>query len=68
MSEIIFLIEEAPEGGYAARALGYSVFTEADTWDELKLAIQDAVTCHFDQDQRPDIVRMHLLHEEVIAV
>jgi len=68
MSEIIFLIEEAPEGGYAARALGYSVFTEADTWDELKLAIQDAVTCHFDKDQRPAIVRMHLLHEEVIAV
>lgn len=42
MSEIIFLVEEAPEGGYTARALGHSIFTEADTLDELKEAVQDA--------------------------
>ena len=44
--EIIFIVEEAPEGGYTAQALGYSIFTEADTWDELKEAIQDAIRCH----------------------
>jgi hypothetical protein len=49
MSEVIFLIEDAPEGGYTARALGYSIYTQADTWDELMLAIQDAVNCHFDE-------------------
>ena len=68
MSEVIFLIEDAPEGGYTARALGYSIYTQADTWDELKLAIQDAITCHFDEQQRPSLVRMHHVHDEVIAV
>ena len=68
MSELIFLIEEAPEGGYTARALGYSIYTEADTWDELKSAIQDAVNCHFELPQRPRLVRMHHVHEEVFAI
>lgn len=49
MNEIIFLVEEALEGGYTARALGESIFTEADTWEELKVAVQDAVLCHFDE-------------------
>jgi hypothetical protein len=45
--EIIFLIEEDPEGGYTAKALGYSIFTEAESVVELKNMIQDAVRCHF---------------------
>jgi len=53
--EVIFLTEEAPEGGYLARALGYGIFTEADTWDELKAAIRDAVECHFEDDERPEM-------------
>jgi hypothetical protein len=59
VSEGFFLIEDAPEGGYTARALGYSIFTQADTWDELKQSIQDAITCHFDEPERPTLVRMH---------
>jgi hypothetical protein len=66
LEEIIFLIEEAPEGGYLARALGYSIFTEADTWDELKEAIQDAVRCHFEEDKRPAMLHLRLVREEVI--
>jgi len=58
MTEIIFLVEEAPEGGYTAQALGYSIFTEADTWDELKEMVQDAVRCHFEDNQQPQIVRL----------
>lgn len=65
--EIIFLVEDAPEGGYAARALGYSVFTEADTWEELRQAIRDAVQCHFDEAEQPDIIRMHVVREEVLV-
>jgi len=53
LKEIIFLVEEAPEGGYTARALGCSIFTEAATWDELKEAVQDAVCCHFGDGQSP---------------
>ena len=52
--EVLFLVEEAAEGGYTARALGHSVFTEADTWDELREAVRDAVRCHFDPDEQTD--------------
>lgn len=67
MAEIVFLVEEAPEGGFTARALGYSIYTEADTWNDLKLAIQDALACHFEDDQKPHIVRLHYLKDEVIT-
>jgi len=56
VKEIIFLVEEAPEGGFAARALGYSIFTEADTWEELRDAVRDAVACHFEDDQQPTLL------------
>jgi len=56
--EIIFLVEDAPEGGYIARALGYSILTEADAWEELKQAVRDAVQCHFDEDAQPDLIRL----------
>jgi hypothetical protein len=58
-SEIIFLVQESPEGGYEARALGYSIFTEADTMDELKEMVRDAVQCHFDEGMTPSIIRLH---------
>ena len=56
MNEIIFLVEEAPEGGYTARALGYSIFTEADTRDELKAAVEDALQCHIDKENSKPIL------------
>ena len=68
MNEVIFVVEEAPEGGYTARALGASIFTEADTLPELYDQIRDAVRCHFDEDRRPSMIRLHLVREEVIAV
>ena len=67
MNEIIFLIVDAPEGGYCARALGQSIFTEADTLDELRRNVREAVDCHFDDDQRPGIIRLHFVREEVLA-
>ncbi len=68
MNEIFFLVEEALEGGYTAKAIGESIFTEADTMDELKANIREAVHCHFDDDKLPKIIRLHLVKEEVIAV
>ncbi len=65
-TEIIFSIEESPEGGYEARALGHPLFTEADTLDELKQMIRDAVRCHFDEPSRPHVIRLHLVKDEVI--
>ncbi len=67
MNEIIFLIEESPDGGYEAKALSVPVFTEADTLDDLRTMIRDAVVCHFDDADRPRIIRLHFVREEVIA-
>ena len=54
MREIIFEVTEAPEGGYDARALGHSVFTQGDDWDDLKDMVRDAVLCHFDDRESLD--------------
>ena len=68
MNEIFFLVEEAPEGGYTAKALGESIFTEADTIEELHANVRDAVRCHFDEGKAPKLIRLHFVHEEVLAV
>ncbi|HSY48683.1 MAG TPA: 2-oxoisovalerate dehydrogenase [Thermoanaerobaculia bacterium] len=68
MNEIIFLVEEAPEGGYTARALGESIFTEADDYASIEANVRDAVRCHFEDDEMPRVVRLHFTREQVIAV
>jgi hypothetical protein len=57
MDELIFLVHEAPEGGLTARALGESIFTEADDLDSLREMVRDAVRCHFGEDQSPEEFR-----------
>ena len=68
MNEIIFLIEEALEGGYTAKAIGEGIFTEADSLEEIKKNIKEAVECHFEDEKRPKLIRLHMIKEEVIAV
>ena len=65
-SEIIFEVQESPEGGFEARALGHSIFTEAQTLDELREMVHDAVRCHFDPEAAPRLIRLHLVKDEVI--
>jgi len=65
-SEIILSVQESPEGGYQARALGFSIFTEADSLDELKSMIRDAVSWHFDAADKPSVIRLHMVTDEVI--
>ena len=67
MSEMIFLVEEAPEGGYTARALGASIFTEANTLAELHAQVRDAVRCHFEEGNAPKMIRLHFVRDEVIS-
>ena len=67
MNELIFLVEEAPEGGYTARALGESIFTEGESLEELRDNVRDAVRCHFDEGQAPKVLRLHFVREEVLA-
>ena len=67
--ELIFEVTEAEEGGFNAKALGQSIFTQADTWEELKLKLREAVDCHYDsEDEKPQIIRIHFVKDEAIAV
>lgn len=68
MIEIIFVVEDAPEGGFTARALGESIFTEAETVEELRINVREAVECHFEPESMPKIIRLHMVKEELIAI
>ena len=57
-SEIIFAVEESPEGGFEAKALGHAIFTQADSLEELRAMVQDAVRCHFEEAERPQMIRL----------
>ena len=65
-TEIIFEVEESPEGGFEARALGHAIFTQAGTLEELREMVRDAVRCHFEPDVVPRLIRLHLVKDEVI--
>ena len=71
MSEIIFEVhEDEVAGGYTAAALGYDIFTEGDTFNELRDQVREAVKCHFfdiPYEQRPKIIQLHLVRDEVFA-
>jgi hypothetical protein len=67
VSEIIFVVEQALEGGYTARALGESIVTQAETMPELHARVRDAVHCHFDEGKSPKLIRLHFVRDEVIA-
>ena len=67
-TEIIFAVMESPEGGYEARALGHSIYTQADTFDQLREMVRDAVRCHFDAETAPRMIRLHLVKDEIISV
>ncbi len=68
MTEIVFLVEQDPEGGYVAQAVGESIVTQADSLEGLREMVRDAVRCHFpDAARRPRLIRLHFVHDEVIA-
>jgi hypothetical protein len=67
-NEIIFMVEESIEGGFEANALGYSIFTQAETMESLKQMVLDAVNCHFNPEDKPKTIRLHFVKDEVVAV
>ena len=67
MTEIVFVVEEAGEGGFTARGVGASVFTEADTLEELRQAVREAVRCHFEPVDQPKVILLHVVRDEVLA-
>jgi hypothetical protein len=67
--ELIFEVRDAEEGGYCARALGHAVFTEAETWEELRANVLEAVSLPFeDCPVRPRLVQLHYVKDELIPV
>lgn len=67
-SEIVFSVEEDAEGGYVAEALGHAIVTQGETLEELRRMVRDAVRCHFEEEERPRVIRLHFLKEEVLSV
>jgi predicted RNase H-like HicB family nuclease len=68
MKEIIFVLEEDPEGGYNAAALGCSIFVQGNTIEEIKVNIRDALKCHFDNEEDiPKVIRLHQIKEDVFS-
>lgn len=67
-TELLFVVEEADEGGYVARGVGADIVTEADTLDELRANVREAVDCHFDPEQTPRLIRLHFVRDEVLAL
>jgi hypothetical protein len=67
--ELIFEVREADEGGYTARALGHSIFTDADTWEELRANVLEAAGLHFeDAEVKPKLIQLHFVRDELIPV
>ncbi len=67
MTEIVFIVEEAAQGGFMGRAAGESIFIEADDLAQLHERAREAVRCHFDQGKAPKLIRLHYVRDEVIA-
>jgi predicted RNase H-like HicB family nuclease len=67
MVEILFIVEDAPEGGFTASAVGESIFTEADTLEELRSNVRSAVECHFEDGKAPQVIRLHIVRDEILA-
>lgn len=67
MNEIIFIVEDAADGGFTAKAVDASIFTQAETMAALRDMVRDAVRCHFDESNAPKLIRLHYVRDEVIA-
>ena len=68
MTELVFLVQSADEGGFVARAAGVSIFTEGDSLEELRQNIREAVECHFEEAERPRVVTLHIVRDEMLVV
>ena len=67
-NEIIFTVVESLDGGYEAKAIGHSIYTQCDKYLELQETLRDAVKCHFDEDKMPSLIHVYFIKDEVVAV
>jgi hypothetical protein len=68
MKEIVFEVTQDADGGYTAESIGESIFTQADSWDELKSNVREAVQAFYFDSVPPASIRLRLVRDEVLAV
>ena len=67
MDELVFEVTQEADGGYCAACLTFDIFTQADTWEELRANVREAVQAHFFDGAIPERVRLRLVRDEVLA-
>jgi len=67
-SELVFEVTEEADGGYVAECSTENIFTQGDTWDELRAMVKDAVSAYFFDGPKPQWIRLHLVHNEVLSM
>jgi predicted RNase H-like HicB family nuclease len=67
MNELVFEVTQEADGGFVAECLSESIFTQADTWNELRQNVQEAISAFYFDHPRPSAVRLHLVRDEVLA-
>ena len=65
-SEVVFVVEQSSDGGLVARAVGASIFTQADSLEQLRDAVREAVACHFGEGLGPRSIRLRIMREEIL--
>ena len=68
MSELVFEVTQETDGGYSAECLTENIFTEGDSWNELRKNVREAVSAFFFDRPVPASVRLHLVRDEVLSV
>ena len=68
LNKVIFIVTKSLDGGYKAKAVGHTIYTQCEEYSELFDALRDAVKCHFEENQMPSLIRIHLVKDEVIAI
>ncbi|MBI5281535.1 MAG: 2-phospho-L-lactate guanylyltransferase [Candidatus Solibacter usitatus] len=68
MSELVFEITQEADGGFCAECLTEAIFTQGDSWDELRGNVRDAVSAFFFDRPAPATIRLHLIRDEVLAL
>lgn len=67
MNELVFSVTQEDDGGFVAEALGESIITQADTWEELRTNVREAVAAFYFDRPAPKSLRLHMVRDEVLA-
>ena len=67
MEELVFEVTQEADGGYCAECLTEGIFTEGDTWEELRANVQKSVAAYYFDRPKPQLIRLHLVRDEMLT-